>query len=181
MPGSRMFHSFARGRPDYARAVPPEPSRRRPGFSASYGIAAEEAGMLDWGFAVERLQAARNYWVVTTRPDGSPHAMPVWGLWLDDAVVFGTAPTSRKGRNLARDPRVVVHLESGDEVVVVEGEAEPARPDERVVDAYEAKYDFRPELREDDSDGWFRVRPRRAYAWLESDYPRTATRFDFES
>jgi nitroimidazol reductase NimA-like FMN-containing flavoprotein (pyridoxamine 5'-phosphate oxidase superfamily) len=77
---------------------------------------------LPWGWAEERLASSRNYWIATARAGGSPHAMPVWGVWIDDAVVFGTSARSRKGRNLTRDPRVVVHLESGDEVVVLEGE-----------------------------------------------------------
>ena len=80
--------------------------------------------MLDWSWAVERLVASRNYWIGTADEDGRPRAIPVWGLWFDDSVVFGTNPRSRKGRNLERDPRVVVHLESGDEAVILEGEVE---------------------------------------------------------
>ncbi|MGH2996297.1 MAG: pyridoxamine 5'-phosphate oxidase family protein [Gaiellaceae bacterium] len=133
--------------------------------------------MLPWNWAAERLAAGRNYWVATTRPDGRPHAMPVWGVWLDDSVYFGTSPSSRKGMNLARDPRVVVHLESGDDVVILEGEVEDTGIDERVADAYESKYDWRPEPAD---SGWYRLRPSVAYAWLERDYPRTATRFTFE-
>ena len=35
----------------------------------------------------------------------------------------------------------------------------------------------------DDSDGegWYLLRPKRALAWLESDYVKSATRFDFDS
>jgi nitroimidazol reductase NimA-like FMN-containing flavoprotein (pyridoxamine 5'-phosphate oxidase superfamily) len=132
--------------------------------------------MLSWEWAVERLSAARNYWICSTRPDGSPHAAPVWGLWHDDAVVFSTAPASRKGRNLARDGRVAVHLESGDEVVILEGEVEEAAFDDRIADAYEAKYGYRPQ----GARPWLRVRARVGYAWLEADYPGTATRFAFE-
>ena len=50
-------------------------------------------------------RGSRNYWVCTTRADGRPHAMPVWGLWIDDAVWFSTDPTSIKGRNLRGPPR----------------------------------------------------------------------------
>jgi hypothetical protein len=89
-------------------------------------------------------------------------------------------PESRKGRNLARDPRVVVHLESGDEVVVLEGRVEEIALDERLADAYEAKYDYRPSPGHPEGL-WYRLRPRVAYAWLEADYPRTATRFAFDS
>jgi nitroimidazol reductase NimA-like FMN-containing flavoprotein (pyridoxamine 5'-phosphate oxidase superfamily) len=135
--------------------------------------------MLPWSWASERLVASRNYWVVTTSSYGAPHAMPVWGLWLDGAVVFSTSPESRKGRNLSSNPKIVLHLESGDEVVVVEGEATETGLDDRLAAEYEAKYDYRPEP---GSPGglWYRVAPRVVYAWLETDYPRTATRFDFD-
>lgn len=67
---------------------------------------------------------ARNYWVVTTRSDGKPHSVPVWSIWLDETFYFGTDRRSRKGRNLATNPGLVVHLESGDDVVILEGVAE---------------------------------------------------------
>jgi general stress protein 26 len=134
--------------------------------------------MLPWSWAVEQLVASRNYWISTVRPDGSPHAMPAWGVSLDETVYFGTAATSRKGRNLKRDARVVVHVESGDDAVILEGQVEEIRLDQRIADAFKAKYDWRPDPAE--SEGlWLRVRPRIAWAWKESDYPNTATRFDF--
>ena len=131
--------------------------------------------MLTWEWAVERLERARNYWVCTVSADGRPHAMPVWGLWVLHSFVFGTSPASQKGRNLVRDRRVVVHLESGDEAVILEGAVEPALSDERVLDAYEEKYRMRPAM----GDGWYVLRPERVYAWREHDYPTSATRFDF--
>jgi nitroimidazol reductase NimA-like FMN-containing flavoprotein (pyridoxamine 5'-phosphate oxidase superfamily) len=133
---------------------------------------------MSWEWARERLREARNYWISTTSADGAPHSMPVWGVWIDDAVCFGSDPGSRKARNLARDPRVVVHLESGDDVVILEGRAKPM-PDE-LFDAaaaeFERKYEWRPET---GGDGWFVARPARGFAWLEKSYPATATRFDF--
>jgi PPOX class probable F420-dependent enzyme len=152
------------------------PARSRPAFEPGYGISNDDEGMLDWGWAEERLAASRNYWIVTSGEDGEPSAAPVWGVWAEDAVYFGTNPRSRKGRNLARDPRVVVHLESGDEVVILHGEAEVTEVEDSVLDAYEAKYGYRPP-----GNRLFRLRPRRALAWLEADYPKTATRFDFDA
>jgi flavin reductase (DIM6/NTAB) family NADH-FMN oxidoreductase RutF len=153
--------------------------RRRPGFRQLYGIRDESEGMLDWAWAVERLAASRNYWIVTADEDGRPRALPVWGVWFDDAVLFGTAGRSRKARNLDRDPRVVVHLESGDEVVILEGEVETIEVTEEIADEFQSKYDWRPELGLEDSTRWYELRPQRAQAWLEQDYPRSATRFDF--
>jgi general stress protein 26 len=157
-----------------------EPRRRRPPFKG-YGVPEGEEGMLTWSWAVERLDKARNYWVATTRPDGRPHSMPVWGLWLDDAFFFGSGRQSAKSRNLAANPAIVVHLESGDETVIVEGVAEQVLDKEleqRVDEAYGAKYDFTPDS-SGESDPWFIVRPKRAYAWTESGYPGSATQFDF--
>ena len=129
--------------------------------------------MLPWAWADERLAAGHNYWLATV----GPHASPVWGLWRDGGFLFSCGAHSRKARDLARDARLVVHLESGDEVVIVEGDVQEIAADNRLSDAYEAKYAFRPEL---DGNGlWLRVAARVAYAWLESDYQRTATRFAF--
>jgi hypothetical protein len=161
-----------------------EPRRRRPPFKG-YGVPETEDGMLTWDWAVERLERARNYWVATTRPDGRPHAMPVWGIWLadafDGAFFFGSGRNSAKTRNLAANPAIVVHLESGDETVILEGLAEPVPAGElerRVDEAYGTKYDFTPDS-SGEADPWFVVRPVRAYVWTESGYPGSATQFDF--
>ena len=120
-----------------------EPRASRAGFPG-YGITTDTEGMLPWSWAVERLAVAHNYWIATASEERGPHAMPVWGLWRDDAFVFSTGTESRKARNLAADPRIVVHLESGDEVVLLEGAAEPAEATVEVIDEYDAKYAFRP-------------------------------------
>ena len=157
-----------------------EPRRRRPPFKG-YGLTESDEGMLPWSWAVERLEEARNYWVSTSRPDGRPHAMPVWGIWLDDAFFFGSGRESAKSRNLAANPAIVVHLESGDETVVIEGLAERVLDDtleKRVDEVYGRKYDFMPDS-SGETDPWFVVRPRRAYAWAERNYTGSATQFDF--
>jgi hypothetical protein len=147
----------------------------RPRFDSSYGIAESDDGLLSWDWALERLSASRNYWISTTGADGHPHAMPVWGVVHDGALWFGTG--GAKQRNLARDPHLVAHAESGDEVVILEGTAEELAVDAALLDAYEAKYDFRPRT---DSRFWV-VRPSLAYAWRERDYPTSATRFTPET
>jgi hypothetical protein len=157
-----------------------EPRAERPAFAPGYGISSDSEGLLPWSYVVEEMTRSRNYWVASTRPDGRPHAVPVWGVWADDALFFGTNPESVKGRNLAADPRLVVHLESGDEVVILEGEVsvEPLAPDlhSRVRAAYAAKYDMDPDSLPP-ADGWYTLRPAKVLAWHEQDFPRTATRF----
>ena len=154
----------------------PQPQASRPSMPEGYGVPETDEGLLEWGWAVERLEAALNYWFATTRPDGRPHAMPAWAVFLDGTLYFEGSPLTRRARNLAANAAVVVHLESGDEVVIVEGVAEPASATERDVEAYDAKYAYRPSP----GEGWYRVVPTRALAWRETDYPRSTTRFDFE-
>ena len=62
-------------------------------------------------------------WLATINPDGSPHVTGVGALWVDGAFWFETGETTRKGRNLARDPRCTLSLAAHDFDVVVEGEA----------------------------------------------------------
>ncbi len=153
-----------------------EPRASRPLMPEGYGVPAGEEGMLPWSWAAERLSSARNYWIGTTRPDGRPHAMPVWGVWVDNVFYFGTDPTTQNGRNLAANPAITVHLESGDEVVILEGRAEAVNVDgalrTRIEDAYEAKYQMR-------DTGNFAVRPRVGFAW--SKFPDNATRWYFDA
>jgi hypothetical protein len=35
------------------------------------------------------------HWLATVRPDGRPHVMPVWAIWVDDAFYFVTGTTTR--------------------------------------------------------------------------------------
>jgi hypothetical protein len=153
-----------------------EPARSRPQIPEGYSISQGPEGMLSWRWAEERLERARNYWVVTVRPDGRPHAVPVWGAWVDRCFYFDGG--GRKAKNLATNPAIVVHLESGDEVVIVEGvvdrTAVPA-PDRfvRIQDAYAAKYDYRPET----AGQLYTVRPRTVLAW--HNLPQDATRWRF--
>jgi len=64
--------------------------------------------------------------VSTASPSGVPHAMPIWYMWRDGKVVFHTGPESKKMRNLRKNPRVSVVVDSKVapyKVVVVEGTA----------------------------------------------------------
>jgi hypothetical protein len=158
---------------------------RRPNFAPGYGISQEVGSLLPWSHATDRLAASRNYWLATTRPDGRPHVAPVWGVWLDGALYFGTDRASVKARNLASNPTLVVHLESGDDVVILEGTPEIVASPASIPglnDAYKAKYGMAAtEAGGDDAESaalWYVFRPNTASAWLESDFVNTATRWD---
>jgi PPOX class probable F420-dependent enzyme len=50
--------------------------------------------------------------VVTLAADGSPHVSAAWVGVEDGEIVFGTLNDQRKLRNLRRDPRIAVVLQS---------------------------------------------------------------------
>ncbi len=152
-----------------------EPEASRP-HVPGYGIPTSRKGMLPWSHAHERLERSRHYWVSTTSADGRPHAVPVWGVWVDGAVCFGGGPDTRWSRNLRANPKVAVHLEKGDDVVILEGDiARVEAPDDplvaRVQDAYNKKYKM------PHPPPFWVLRPGVAFVW-DKDL-RSATRFRF--
>ena len=58
-------------------------------FMPGYGVlpADQGSGLLPWAEAERRLTASHDFWCATVRPDGRPHVMPVWGVWLDGAAL----------------------------------------------------------------------------------------------
>ena len=160
-----------------------DPSASRP-FMPGYGVPRAMAGALAWSWAYERLEQSRNYWVGSTRADGQPHAMAVWGAMVDHDFYFSTADGSVKARNLDRDGRCTICTERADEAVIIEGVAERAtdRPDlERFAVTYEAKYNFPLDLDAPPGPIW-RVRPHKVFGFIEaeSQFSKTATRWTFE-
>ena len=133
---------------------------------------------LDWPGVAARLAAARNYWLVTSSPSGAPHAAPLWGVVFGDTLYLYTERRTVKARNIAADPRVLVHLESGDDVVIVHGVAEDVgapRQVPHVVSALDAKYTAaadRPFLPSADPgfDVVYAIRPSSALSWRLADY-----------
>ena len=165
--------------------MPGEPIASRP-HMPGYGVAdaVGGSGLLPWSWALERLSKSHNYWLATTRPDGRPHVMVIWGLWLSEAFCFSTGRDSRKARNLGGNRHCVVSTENAAEAVIVEGVAEeldivhdPAFL-KAYADAYLEKYDWKI----DGSDGnFYAVRPRVVFGLLEKDFTGAATRWQFPS
>jgi nitroimidazol reductase NimA-like FMN-containing flavoprotein (pyridoxamine 5'-phosphate oxidase superfamily) len=127
---------------------------------------------MPWSFVTEQLERARNYWVVTVGRGEKPHSAPVWGVFVSDDLFFETSAATRKARNLARNPAAVVHMESGDEVVIVEGEARPFGPTRemgaRIAEAFAQKYDgYQPDPAEWASGALYRVEPNVVFAWRD--------------
>jgi hypothetical protein len=109
----------------------------------------------------------------------------VWGVWLPDGFWFSTGSLAR--HNLAANPKITVHLESGDQVVIVEGVAAAVTGAGRLqafLAAYNPKYDWDAAAADDqvtDSAGaagpayW--VRPWVVFGW-DADM-RAPTRWSF--
>src|SRR4051795_7668833 len=62
-------------------------------------------------------------WLATIDADGRPHVTAVGALWVDGAFWFETGEHTRKGRNVARDPRCTLSVATHEFDLVVEGEA----------------------------------------------------------
>src|SRR5689334_19855670 len=90
---------------------------------------------VDWDRVVARLERditqapgtggpnRHTCWLATIDPDGRPHVNGIGAEWFDGAFWFETGATSRKGRNLARDPRCTLSLATDEFDLVVEGDA----------------------------------------------------------
>jgi hypothetical protein len=160
-----------------------EPQVDRPHIPG-YGIPKSTTGTLPWSWARERLERAIVYWLATTGSDGAPHLNPIWGAWVSDRWYVEGGPTRWK-RNLRENPRMAIHVEFGDEVVIVEGTAHEVdaanEPETDAILAGYAKYRAAANYEADPANwsagGLWELRPSRAFAW--SAFPRDATRFRF--
>ncbi len=160
----------------------------RPQVPDGYGIDVK-GPYLEWAEVEERLVEATEYWMASTRPDGRPHVVPRWGVWLDDRFWYDGSPDTRHALNLEENPACALHLESGTTVTIVEGrslrsEAIVGELGQRLSVEYARKYraaGYAPE-----ADAWsgeiaggMRVfTPEKAIAW--SVFPTDMTRFAFD-
>jgi PPOX class probable F420-dependent enzyme len=147
-----------------------------------YGIAEGDEGMLEWDAVRDRLAASHNYWLATVRPDGRPHVMPVWAVWLDDAIWCSSAVGSRKVRNLRVRPACTITTEDGRRPAVVDGVADIVTDPERIrafLDATNDKYQAGLTIDFLDAavNATIRIEPREIFALDEERFTATPTRF----
>jgi hypothetical protein len=155
-----------------------EPRASRPRFPQGYEVPTDESNLLPWSHARSRLEQAQNYWVCTATTEGKPHAAPLWGAWVDDRLYFEGSPATRWGRNLAANPQAIVHLESGSDVVIVEGAIlDEDDVGEALAERIAASFAVRYNGYRTQSRGFFILVPRVSFAW--SRFPHDATRWVF--
>ncbi|MBL7488296.1 pyridoxamine 5'-phosphate oxidase family protein [Frankia sp. AgB1.9] len=63
-------------------------------------------------------------WLATINPDGGPHVTGIGALWTDGSFWFETGRGTRKGRNLARDPRCTLSVATHEFDLTIEGTAD---------------------------------------------------------
>jgi hypothetical protein len=95
-----------------------------------------ELPTMDWPAVTARLDAGftqapgtggpdrHTCWLTTINADGSPHVTGIGAIWSEGTFWFETGAATRKGRNIARDPRCVLALATHEFDLVVEGAAE---------------------------------------------------------
>ncbi|WP_040774256.1 TIGR03667 family PPOX class F420-dependent oxidoreductase [Nocardia pneumoniae] len=93
----------------------------------------------------ERLNRESILWLTTVGPTGTPQPNPVWFQWRDGEFLIFSKPGQPKIRNILRNPRVALNLNStatGGDVVVLTGAArvDEQRPGADEIAAFTAKY-----------------------------------------
>jgi PPOX class probable F420-dependent enzyme len=124
-----------------------------------------------------RLREEEIIWLTTVRSDGQPQSVPVWFLWDGETFLIYSQPGRQKLKNIGRNPRVGLHLNSnarGGDVVRVEGTAAVAEdiPPATEVGEYVEKYresiariGFEPDSFARTYSVALRVTPARWRAW----------------
>jgi hypothetical protein len=107
-----------------------------------YGAGSDRAP-LAWSWVDQQLAGAGTYWVVaSTQGPQHPHPRPVWGVWHQDRLHLSLgSPTLR--RAIQAQSTLTVHLDSGTDVVIVEGLVAPGvGTTSELTAVYDEKYDW---------------------------------------
>ncbi|MEU8180845.1 pyridoxamine 5'-phosphate oxidase family protein [Micromonospora sp. NPDC049047] len=108
------------------------------------------ATLKPWSQALACLRSVQKCWLSTVRPDGRPHATPVMPVLVDETPCVASRPSSRKSRNLARNPSCVITASGGDLDLVVNGTARPITGEtalREVAAAFATKYGWPFDIR----------------------------------
>jgi nitroimidazol reductase NimA-like FMN-containing flavoprotein (pyridoxamine 5'-phosphate oxidase superfamily) len=146
------------------------PQVTRPHFPKGY--VDHPKSLLPWEEVEARLMDAVHYWLCSVRPSNRPHAVPLWAVWVNGRIYYDGSPETQHGKNIALNPFVTVHLESGEKVIIIEGTAKEVKPSRElahsIAKAYAAKYASRgysPEPTSWDAGGLYEIKPHTVIAW----------------
>jgi nitroimidazol reductase NimA-like FMN-containing flavoprotein (pyridoxamine 5'-phosphate oxidase superfamily) len=160
------------------------PKVSRPKFPKGY--VDKPVSYVDWDWVVSQLTEAKNYWLCSVRPDGRPHVIPCWAVFVDGRIYYDGSPETRHNQNIEANPNMSIHLENGTEAVMLEGKARPAGKPSRELgkklsQAYKEKYkefDYAPAANSWDEGGLYVFTPHQCIAWTK--FNENPTKFLFE-
>ena len=166
------------------------PKISRPTFPRGY--VDNPVSYLTWDWVAAQLIESKHYWLCSVRPPstdaqgGRPHVIPRWGVFLDNKLYYDGSPETRHALNIAKNPNVSLHLESGEQAIIMEGTSQAAEKPEpefaqRLAKAISDKYaamGYAPEPNQSDEGGLFVFIPRQCIAW--SNFAQNPTKFIFE-
>jgi len=150
------------------------------------GYADNPISEVPWEHVETRLTESLNYWMCSVYPDNRPHVVPRWGVYLDGNFYYDGSPETRHARNIAKNSNVTLHLENGNDVVIMEGTSVPAsKPDpelaQRLSASFKLKYEsdgYAPEPSQWDDGGLYIFTPRQCLAWTK--FFENPTKFIFD-
>jgi nitroimidazol reductase NimA-like FMN-containing flavoprotein (pyridoxamine 5'-phosphate oxidase superfamily) len=155
----------------------------RPKFPKGY--VDKPVSYLTWDWVAARLTEAKHYWICSVRPDGRPHVVPRWCVFVDGKIYYDGSPETRHAINIGSNAHVTVHLEDGWQAVILEGSSKPAgKPTlalgRKLAQAYKkyTEYGYTPGPHSWDRGGLYVFTPRQCIAW--SKFNEDPTKFIFE-
>jgi hypothetical protein len=156
----------------------------RPKFPKGY--VDKPVSFVTWEWVAAQLTESKNYWLCSVRPNGQPHVIPRWGVFVDGKIYYDGSPETRHGRNIKLSPNISVHLENGAQPIILYGISVPsAKPSpelgKKLSQAYKEKYKdlgYAPEPNSWDAGGLYLFTLHQCITWTH--FMEDPTKFLFE-
>jgi hypothetical protein len=161
------------------------PKVTRPIFPAGY--VDRPSAYLTWDWVAGQLTESKHYWLCSVRPDGRPHVVPRWCVYLDGQNLLRRQPETRHARNIEGNPNVSLAFRKRNgsrhsrRYIRSCRENHHLNWERRSRQAYK-KYKemgYSPKPNSWDEGGLFVFTPRQCIAW--SNFTKDPTKFVFET
>jgi hypothetical protein len=156
----------------------------RPKFPKGY--VDKPVSFVTWDWVAAQLAESKNYWLCSVRPNGRPHVVPRWAVYVDGKIYYDGSPETRHSRNIKLSPNIAVHLENGTQPIILYGISVPSEkpsPElgKKLSQAYKEKYKdlgYAPEPNSWDEGGLFVFTMHECITW--TNFLEDPTKFLFE-
>ena len=160
------------------------PKISRPVFPKGY--ADKPASYVSWEWVAAQLTESKHYWLCSVRPNGRPHVVPRWGVFINNKLYYDGSTETRHARNILENPHITLNLESGEKAIIMEGTTRPAEKPtpqfaQTLAAAISQKYaalGYSPEPNQWDEGGLYVFTPRQCITWTV--FFENPTKFVFE-